>query len=207
MAQVHLGRFEAATKRLPQVCVVCGESATARVRKNFVWHPLWVSAFLWLGLPFACVGLPSFVVLSWVFTKRMMVSLPFCRLHKNHWSKRTVYTMALLLLMIAVGAGELVWIANGPSQRVADFCGFVFFSWLTLALIWLIGAVIINGTAIQPAEITESGITLRGVSETFADEVVHQELTGVPTAMPVDGPHRPGHRLPHAGDPYFEPRS
>jgi hypothetical protein len=170
VAQIRLDREEVGKEQLPGACMRCGQPAVVYKSKNFAWHPPWVAVLILAGLlPYAIVAI--------VLTKRMTVYAPFCEAHKNHWLVRILGALGGLLLVGALGIGMIVLMANtddpaGRRDNVLQSIKAVgCIGTLVLLVVWLIGLVVMQMTAIRPTEITDDTITLTGVSETFIDAV------------------------------------
>lgn len=159
MAKIRLEKWQTSRDRLPDVCMVCGEPASDHVRKNFSWHPPWVIVTI-------VAGLVIYAVLALVLTKRMAVDMPICDRHRGYWWKRSVL-MFLPLLLIAVIGIAVFALADQTGYRDAQ--GFVCGGTIGVGLVWLIFAAVIQSLAIQPTEITDRAIMLKGVHDEFAE--------------------------------------
>jgi hypothetical protein len=167
MGQVRLGCGEVERELLPAVCMRCGAAATAHKIKRFSWYPPWVNLLI-------LVAWPACLIVALILTKRMRVSVPLCDRHRNHWLIRLLFAsigfavIALTLISGLVLAGVLHAQRNsgtsGDSIMTVTLVGTS-----VLFLGWLIGIIILQSTAIRPAEITDRSITLAGVSPAFVD--------------------------------------
>jgi hypothetical protein len=87
---------------------------------------------------------------------------PLCHQHKNHWFWRDLLIpVSLALAVIAPCAGA--WTLP-PENK-----GFGIIAGLASLLVWCICASIAHLTSIRAQEITDTSVTLRGVSPVFAD--------------------------------------
>jgi hypothetical protein len=159
MAIVRLFRPDRPRYKLPPVCMRCGAEAAHYKRKQFSWFPPWVSVTILAGL------LP-YVIIAAVLTKRMSVEVPLCDRHRYHWGGRIAFTILSLLGLGALGVGTLVILAS-MGKQADNIGGLVCLGWAVLFVVWLIGLVILQSTAIRPSEITDDQISLKGVSEEF----------------------------------------
>jgi small-conductance mechanosensitive channel len=164
MATTRLGRYEVERDALPDLCMRCGAPATIHKNRNFSWYPPWIAVTI-------LAGLLVFFILAMVLTKRMKVSVPLCDKHRNHWLSRSLLVGLSFLLILGMVVGAIVLSANVQNDTVS------LIAWLTVAVAfvsWLIVAVIAQGTAIKPIEITDRSITLKGVAKEFADAVLEE---------------------------------
>jgi rRNA maturation protein Nop10 len=200
LIDVRLGRREVEGGELPKVCMRCGAPAAVILPRKLSWHPEWIGLlmlFVFCFLPIALVG----IILAFALTKRMKVPIPLCQAHRRHWVwKNVVGIVGLVLLLTVGGIGLIVLGQTNMPRDTADrlggiLCGGTFFGFF----LWLIALIILEGRAIKAAEITDRGITLRGVSPVFLQalwehrqvrkvevvEEVEDELP--PTPMPAQG--------------------
>jgi hypothetical protein len=167
MGQVRLGRGEVERELLPAVCMRCGAAATAHKIKLFSWYPPWVNVLI-------LVAWPVCLIVALILTKRMRVSVPLCDRHRNHWLIRLLFILVGLAIILVTLIGGLVLAGMVGSQRNANMSGDAIITVTmigtgVLLLGWLIGLIILQSTAIRPAEITDRSITLAGVSPVFVD--------------------------------------
>src|SRR4051794_36566346 len=101
MPSVRLDRYEAENGEMPQVCMRCGEPATTVTARTFSWYPSWVMILFFCGL------LP-YILVAWLTTKRMLVRLPLCDQHENHWRWRSQVTWGGLALLVLLGVAAVV---------------------------------------------------------------------------------------------------
>jgi hypothetical protein len=159
MGVLRLDSYEE-MRGLPDVCMKCGAPATLRKNKTFSWFPPWI----WI-LFFVC-GLLPFVIVALIMTKRRSLSVPLCEEHKNHWLWRQLVVVGSLVIL---AVGFVTWIAaiDNEGGRNNPFSGLACVGLFGLLVIWLIAAINIHATSIRPKEITDSDMTLLGVSDTF----------------------------------------
>jgi hypothetical protein len=162
MALVRLHRDDA-DGYLPDVCMCCGEPASALTTKRMAWCPPWVGVLILAGL------LP-YVIVSLVMTLRATIQAPLCDQHQGHWFNRLVLMWGSAALLGLVSVAGIVFVSVLPQEQDA-IKGFVCFGCILLLLAWLIVAIVVQNTAIRPTEITTTHITLTGVSDRFVDAV------------------------------------
>lgn len=145
MAEVRLGRFELGQGGLPAVCMCCGTEAAHQVRRDFTWQGA--------GQPF----------------RRMTFYVPLCDQHLGHWSARAQFNALMLLFALGTAGGLLLlsgvveW--KGPTTLILALGAVI------VGLVWLALDSRIDAGLIKATEISESAITLRGVSEEFVAEL------------------------------------
>jgi hypothetical protein len=189
MATVRLGRYEAREGPLPPVCVACG--VRARVVRNTVVSTF--PAWFYLGVP---LGLLPFLLLWAFFSRRALVRAPLCTLHQFHWWWRKGALAVLFLFNFAL-FGLAIFVTDDPHGIIRDGRGLVVFLWLLatvlMPLVLVAGDVALRYTGVHATEVGEHSLTLRGVSEEFAEaaRVAHALERGAdpsPTHLPEDGP-------------------
>jgi hypothetical protein len=167
MAQVKMGRYEVEKRELPGVCARCGQPTRYYKTKNFSWYPPWIGITI-------LIALPVFLILALVMTKRMTVGVPLCDKHKYHWGVRLAIILLGLLAVILIGVGALVlggMISDSDKDTGATIMGLGMAGAGVLFLVWLITVVVVQSTAIRPTEITDTSITLTGLSDAFVEAV------------------------------------
>ncbi len=111
--------------------------------------------------------LPLLIV--WALTrKQMIVDVPMCGQHRNHWARRTRFAwisffVMILLLVVCIAVGTNVDPPNVPE----NFGWFLFLGYMVVFLIWLISLAVISQSSIRPDEITDNDITLIKLSPDF----------------------------------------
>jgi hypothetical protein len=154
MASVRLGRYEVEDYDLPRVCMRCGERAVTYKQHRFRWFPAWLIVTFPLGI------LP-YIILTEVMTKRMAVRVPYCEKHqKRPWWPILVYA-AILIALVVLTLGLMVLLHRSVAGGFICLGGFVAF------FVWCMAAAVIGTPGIRPTEITDNGITLKGVSDEF----------------------------------------
>jgi hypothetical protein len=164
MATTRLSVYEVDRKLLPDLCMRCGEPATVHKSRKFSWYPAWISTLILVGVLCNAILIVA-VILALTMAKRMRVSVPLCDAHKNHWIIR-----AVMILVGFVGLLGILGVVIAFSDK--DFVGILVGALLVGFLGWLILIGVCQGTAIRPTEITDREITLKGVSDTFAEAVL-----------------------------------
>jgi len=153
--------------------MVCGDRASTVKSKVMTWHPPWIWALIPLGL------LPV-IILALVLQKRMRLEGPFCEQHQNHWRNRTLVIWLSFLGVFLVGFGLLFMAAALEQGRPGqgDIFGWLCLLGVVLGVGWLILTGILSFTAVRPKEITDTSITLAGVSESFVEAMEDYEAEG-----------------------------
>ncbi|HWG41460.1 MAG TPA: hypothetical protein VN688_01655 [Gemmataceae bacterium] len=161
MATLRLESYDGNVLELPDLCLKCGAPAALSKSKNFSWFPSWV----WVLL-FVC-GLVPFAIVAAIMTKRRRVEVPLCEEHKNHWMWRQVAILGGLLLVLGLVFGGILLADNQQGGGNDPLSGFLCVAGPVGLIIWLIAIAILQSTAIRPKEITDTSITLVGVSDVF----------------------------------------
>jgi rRNA maturation protein Nop10 len=178
LIDVHLERWELEEGDLPKACMRCGAPSIVNRPRKFTWHPEWITTMIVFGfvclMPLAIAGF----ILSIALTKRMRIPVPLCEKHRRRWAWRNA--VGILGLVVLPVLGILGIIALSQSQTPQDapstlgglFCGGTFFG----LIIWLVTMAVLEGRAIRAAEITDRGITMRGISPAFLQALWEQRL-------------------------------
>jgi len=151
MARLELTRLEAANGQLPLLCMRCGAPAVVLREKRFFWSRPWIDD-------------PYHVLLYAFTTRSVIVRMPFCERHQDHYFGRTIvhYGGGLALVTLCFLSVVLDWFSP-------------FFIFMGLAF-WLIPTVILYVTGIRAVSVTQGSISLIGVSPEFvaAHQASHQ---------------------------------
>ncbi|MBX9626845.1 MAG: hypothetical protein K2X82_23800 [Gemmataceae bacterium] len=158
MATIRVYRDEADGEEFPRLCVRCGADAEFDSRQKFSWHPPWVIVLIF-------VALLVYLIVALVLTKKMTVTLPVCRRHRNHWLSRKLFVGLGLLFWVVYVIAAAVFADQLPKDATPVLIGVGIFG----ALGWLITAVILQNASVKPKEITDRYIELTGVDRGFAD--------------------------------------
>ena len=76
---------------LPPYCVRCGRPATAPfLKKRFSWHPQWLYVFILFALLL-------YAILAGIMSKGMVLHLPLCSKHREHYNAIKLAALILLL--------------------------------------------------------------------------------------------------------------
>jgi hypothetical protein len=167
MASVTLDLDRLREKDLPDCCMCCGAPATRYKKRTFQWYPPWVWAIIIVAL------LPGAIVAS-LLTKRVRMPVPLCENHTNYWVWRNLViwgSFLALVLLFAVGMVVSIQLeGNRPAGAPArPLGGYVCMGTFILGVIWVIIALVIQGTAIRPTLIDDYEIRLTNVSPEFED--------------------------------------
>jgi hypothetical protein len=177
MARVRLEGWNGQVVDVPPVCVQCGAPATTFPEREFSWHPRWLYFLLLLGL------IPAAVAVL-ILTKKMRMAVPFCAAHAGHWNSRLLviiggvvgFPVLFILIFSTAKAGP------GPGISLQE----VLLGMTCLAVVGWIGLIIIlAATEIRPREITDTSITLLGVSPLFV-EAVEDQASARPDRLDLD---------------------
>lgn len=160
MPKVRLSYRECKRGDLPEVCMFCGEPATARVKKTFSWHPQWVYILILVALLVA-------LIVALVLTKKMTVRVPTCERHEGYWRRRTFTLVGSFLAVAGIGIGAIAFLASQGPNPNDDMTGILCGGTALLAFVWLIVAAIYSSQGVRPNEITDDFIRLGGVHEEF----------------------------------------
>lgn len=163
MADIRL-RVNEADGNLPDVCLYCGEPAETTKTRKMSWCPPWVGILILTGV------LP-YVIVAMVMTRRATVQAPLCDQHQGHWLNRALLMWGSFFLFGLMGAAGLIFGLALPQRDQDTVMPFVCAGAGLLFVVWLVIVVACQNTAIRPKEITESEITLTGVSDVFVDAV------------------------------------
>lgn len=158
MATIRVYRDESGGDEFPRLCVRCGADAESDSRQKFSWHPPWVILLI-------LVALLVYLIVAVILTKKMTVTLPVCRRHRNHWLSRKLFVGLGLLFWVVYVIAAAVFADQLPKEAVPVLIGVGIFGGLG----WLIAAVIFQNSAVKPKEITDRYIELTGVDRGFAE--------------------------------------
>jgi hypothetical protein len=154
---------------LPRVCAQCGARASERVVRTFSWHPQWIIVTI-------VAGLLVYIILAAILTKRMVLRVPFCEKHTNHWFKRNLIIWLSAAVIGMVGVVALVVFSKANPGGGDRLTGMLCISAAVLGLVWLIVTMVLQNSAIRPTEISDRSITLKGVCAEFADAVEENDF-------------------------------
>jgi hypothetical protein len=163
MATLRLESADRNILDLPDVCMQCGAPATLRKRKTFSWFPPWI----WILL-FVC-GLLPFAIVALIMTKRRTIETPLCDEHKNYWFTRQLLVLGSFAGVFAVGFLAWVLVMEDDGRNDNPLGGILCIGSLIALVAWVILAVIVQSTSVRAREITNSDITLVGVSKAFVE--------------------------------------
>jgi hypothetical protein len=168
MGVLRLGSYDSGDVDLPDVCMKCGAPAAVRKSKNFSWFPPWI----WVLL-IVC-GLLPFAIVALIMTKRRRVEVPLCEEHKNHWIWRQIVVIGGFFALFGVGFVAWVAMLDDRGRPNDNLFGLLCIGWVVGLIAWLILAVILQSTSVRATEITDTSITLGGVSDAFIAEYKNQ---------------------------------
>ena len=106
-------------------------------------------------------------IVALALTKRMKVRAPFCETHRNHWTWRTRIIVGTFLGVVVLGMA-LGFVAASkalPEEMSTLMC----ISGGMIGFAWLVVTIVLQSTCVAAEEITDTHITLKRVSETFAE--------------------------------------
>jgi hypothetical protein len=159
VATVRLKGREVKKQDLPFVCMKCGREAAVWKTKTFDWESGKVATLRLLG------PVPT-------GPKLMKAHLPMCQRHRHHWLGRALFAWVVGGLLLA-GFGVMLAVASsGPKAgQMPTWFGVVAGISCAGLPLWLIVMLVLLATAIRPTEISEDGITLKGVSPKFMESL------------------------------------
>ncbi len=163
MAQIRLHVREA-DGRLPRVCMRCGEPATVVRTRRLSWNPPWVIVLL-------LVNVLVYIIVAMILTKRATLQAPLCDAHKGHWRNRLLLVLGSFLAMAALGIAGGIALSNAPRHAQDALSGYACLGGALLFVAWVILFAIVHSTSIRPNEITDTQVSLVGVSEEFVAAV------------------------------------
>ena len=163
--------------QLPEVCMRCGAVSTQKLRHTFSWHAQGASS---LNHAFGLVAVLVGAVVKGAFSKHMVVCVPLCEKHKDHWSTRSLllWGYALTMALVYLGTGMLLFGNRNNGQHESE-TGTACLVTIFLTFVWVFLIRVVEHTAIRATEITESSISLTGVSRKFVeglDQMVKERL-------------------------------
>ena len=145
-------------------------------------------------------------ILSIVLTKRMKVPVSLCQVHRRHWVWRNVIGIGGLIVLPLMGVGGIIVLNQAKAQPGLDdiLGGYLCAGTFIGLLLWLISLMILEGRAIKAVEITDRGITLRGVSPAYLLALWEQRQAA--TVEPAEeGDQIPPPRETHQAGEFFDP--
>ena len=139
MPNVTLSRTECDRGLLPGVCMFCGAPATVRRRKTFS-------------------------AMGWLTTTKMVLRVPACDRHADHWIRQAVILAGTFLVAAALGLMASVLKEQGHPRGPLSIIAAVvfFFGWLVLLGVYM-------STGVRPTEVTDAFIRLTGVHVAFIE--------------------------------------
>jgi hypothetical protein len=178
-------------KKLPCVCVVCGQDAHEFPEKTFTRSPGWLVLLILFGL----LGIILWIILTQNLKQTAKAFLPLCDEHLKYWRTRSFFSTLFVVIALgcafagvtAVVLGTALQAPGGPDFEslglygmLAGAAGFVFF---------LIVSATYNSLGIQPQSIDQYSLTLTKIDPTFIEEVREQRRKNkqnVKTGEPLD---------------------
>lgn len=173
---VVVGVKEVAAGRLPDLCMVCGEHTTARVKTTIHYQSKAAQAAMMLG--FILGGIPG-VVIAILTNHETPVACPVCVRHRHHWSRLTVFAsigwmIPILLAALGFVVGHLasnpgLTIRSGSAAVIGMMVGVV----CGLA-IYLIPVIYLCCTVVKCEQTSDEHISFNRVSSAFAKAARNQ---------------------------------
>ncbi len=180
----------------------CGKHATQKKRLRFTSHPLWVYILLPMGwLPYAIVAA--------LLTERVRCYTHFCDRHRRYWLRRTLISWACFAGLVVFSLGSLV-LTVLLREHISEATQRLIAGWLcpvtiALGLLWLMSIPIMQVVGIHPADVTEDSLTLKGISQDFAEAVREYRRERRAEEEAQDQPRRSRRRPPDASQEYYDP--
>lgn len=151
-------------RHLPHVCARCGAAATDARVEEFTWTPQWAQFAIFIGL------LPLYILVK-LTQERVTVPLPVCDQHRREKLTTAQWVVWGGIAAAAVVAGVGVYLSAG------DLAVYAVGAMVLLGMV----AVFVCNPSIRATHISNTTITLNGVSEAFAEAVEHGTRQMIPT--------------------------
>jgi hypothetical protein len=137
--------------------------------------------------------------------RRMKVAVPLCDAHETHFWWRREFMVLSCMLTVFVGGGALILAAVLVGTTLhEDPSGLLCGGGSVLFALLMIPCVVLVSTAIRATEVTDSSITLAGVSPKFV-EAVEGARAPRPNGHSRTGPASPEQPSAGSGDPATPP--
>ena len=177
-------------RRLPAVCIRCGEPATSWFRKEFAGPPLWTLLILPVALVLAAIS------------RTWTVDLPVCDRHADPWRDRHRFRELFLNVAMGgfyaiMGVSLLMGLLLSPLVQIKPdsvlmwLPGLIFCSWLVAALGLMVARFVFVLLSIRPTWISATSISLIGVAPRF-DDALERQRRGEKPAVVDEEPDVPG---------------
>jgi hypothetical protein len=145
MPAITLTRYECVHDRLPAVCVVCGEPATARKSRTYSW-----------------------------LAHRVVVRLPICDRHQGYWRRRVFVLLAsgaVVFLLVAAVVGYVLSLPPVRQVKVADPLLIVC---LIVMVVWLGLVLVLEVMGIRSGSVTDRSLRLAGLHKRFVAALLEE---------------------------------
>jgi len=174
---VVLGVKDVVAGRLPDLCMVCGEHTTVRVKTTIHYQSKAAQAAMTLG--FILGGIPG-VVIAILTSHETPVACPICARHRNHWSRLTIFaSIGWMIPILLAGLGFLVGYLASHSTSVDHPAQSAFLGMATGlvcgAAIYLIPVIYLCCTVVKCEQTSADQITFSRVSSAFARATRNQK--------------------------------
>lgn len=167
---VVVGVKDVVAGRLPDVCMVCGEHTTTRVRTTISYQSKAAQAAMMLG--FILGGIPG-VAIAILTSHETPVACPICARHRNHWNRLTIFaSIGWMIPILLAGLGFLVGYLVSDSRSIEHpeppaFVGMVT-GLVCGAAMYLIPVIYLSCTVVKCEQTSEEHISFNRVSSAFA---------------------------------------
>ena len=167
---VVVGVKDVAAGRLPDICMVCGEHTTERVKTTISYQSKPAQAAMMLG--FILGGIPG-VVIAILTNHETPVACPLCARHRNHWSRLTIFaSIGWMIPILLAGLGGLIGSLTGNpglTNRPVTAAGIGLMTGLVCGLaIYLIPVIYLCCTVVKCEQTSDDHISFNRVSSAFA---------------------------------------
>jgi hypothetical protein len=174
---VVVGVKDVAAGRLPDLCMVCGEHTTERVKTTISYQSKPAQAAMMLG--FILGGIPG-VAIAILTSHETPVACPICDRHRNHWSRLTIFaSIGWMIPFLLAGLGFLIGYLASYSTSVdrpgtAAFVGMMS-GLVSGAAIYLIPVIYLCCTVVKCEQTSDDHISFNRVSSAFARAARNQK--------------------------------
>ena len=184
MASVKICLSE--SHNLPHVCAYCGKPASMEKLKKYSKRPSWVSIFFFIGL-FLWLFALLWLVLFFLAGTNVTLMMPVCDRHANRgkWSKR-IFLTGLAVFAIGVTTGFLLHETN------KNFADILLTGAVVVFILTGLVAFITSDSQISAVAIDDKSVTLKGVSEEFANAIDAEPVRLVATRAGTRGEAKSG---------------
>ncbi|MBC7967547.1 MAG: hypothetical protein H7Z17_16660, partial [Fuerstia sp.] len=167
---VVVGVKDVAAGRLPDLCMICGEHTTERVKTTISYQSKPAQAAMMLGFIFG--GIPG-VAIAILTSHETPAACPMCARHRNHWSRLTIFaSIGWMIPILLAGLGFLFGYLASHSTSInnpepAAFLGLIS-GLISGAAIYLIPVIYLCCTVVKCEQTSDTDISFSRVASAFA---------------------------------------